>query len=340
MNSILTPPAMALPGEDFPEAGPVFSHRSVLLREAVEWLRPCAGKCILDGTLGGGGHSEALLEAGASVLGVDRDFAALAAASARLEAYGDRFRALYGDFRNAHRLAAEAGLSGVDGVLLDLGVSSHQLDTAERGFSFQQDGPLDMRMDTGAAATAADLVNALDEEELERIFRDYGGESGARRAARAIVRARSQTPITTTLQLAAVVEGALPRRGPKHPATKIFQSLRIVVNDELGALREALSQLTHFLNPGGRLVVITFHSLEDRIVKQFFRHHAAAELDDPSWPAPRPNPEHDLTLPMRHSIEASGEELAANSRARSARLRVAEKMIGGPKQGKVEKEMP
>ncbi len=303
-----------------------YSHRPVLGREVLEGLRPGPGKRILDGTLGGGGHSELLLKAGADVIGIDQDFAALAAAGERLAAFGPRFRALYGNFRNAVELCRNAGVENLDGALLDIGVSSPQIDTPERGFSFQKEGPLDMRMDTCAQKTAADIVNSAPEAELIQIFREYGEEPSARRVAAAMVRGREITPIITTLQLVEVIEKVLPRRGPRHPATRIFQALRIAVNDELGALRTALSALTPLLNSGARFGVITFHSLEDRIVKHFFRQHSTAELDDPSWPAPRPNPDYHYRLITRHPIEATQEERDANPRARSARLRVVEKL--------------
>lgn len=299
-------------------------HRPVLVAEVAGLLRPGPGRIFLDGTLGGGGHSEILLEAGACVVGVDRDPEALEQSSARLSVYGDRFRAVRGNFSDASELPAVLASAPYDGALLDLGVSSHQLDTAERGFSFRHDGPLDMRMDPSAGETAADLVNSAGEGELTRILREFGEEPQARRVARAIVAERKRLPFTRTAQLAALIEKVLGRRGRIHPATRSFQALRIAVNDELGALRRALESLPGLLRAGARLAVVTFHSLEDRLVKTFFRTGSEQWLDRPEWPAPRPNPAwrfHDLT---RHPVEAAAGELAENPRARSARLRAVE----------------
>lgn len=299
-------------------------HRPVLVTEAVGLLRPAPGRVFLDGTLGGGGHSEALLEAGASVVGVDRDPEALAEASARLAVFGDRFRAVHGNFSDAAELPSVLASAPYDGALLDLGVSSHQLDTAERGFSFRHDGPLDMRMDPSLGETAADLVNSVGEGELTRILREYGEEPQARRVARAIVAERKRLAFTRTGQLAALIEKVLGRRGRIHPATRSFQALRIAVNDELGSLRRALESLPGLLCAGARLVVITFHSLEDRVVKTFFRVGSEQWLDRPEWPAPRPNPAWRFRDLTRHPVEAAAGELANNPRARSARLRAVE----------------
>jgi 16S rRNA (cytosine1402-N4)-methyltransferase len=211
-------------------------------------------------------------------------------------------------------------------MLIDIGVSSHHLDEAERGFSFGKDGPLDMRMDRSAPVTAADLVNTAPVEELEQILREYGEEPQARRMAQAIVRARVKQPIMTTLQLADVISAACPKFSKRHPATLAFQALRIAVNDELGALRDFLGEAPKWLKPGGRIAVITFHSLEDRIVKQAFQRLSAPTLDRPEWPAPRPNPEYVLKLITRKPTEATENETALNPRARSARLRVAERL--------------
>ena len=214
-------------------------------------------------------------------------------------------------------------ITAIDGGLLDLGVSSHQLDTPERGFSFQREGPLDMRMGS-SGMTAADLVNTASVEELARIFREYGDEPRAIQFAVRIVRAREKKPFSSTLELADLI--AAGRTGPRHPATRVFQALRIAVNDEIGSLERALPAYVSMLAPGGRLAVITFHSLEDRIVKQFFRKHSMAEIDNPTWPAPRPNPDRTLDLVTARSVTASPEELASNPRSRSARLRVAERL--------------
>lgn len=303
-----------------------FYHLPVLLAETIESLQPAPGKLIFDGTLGGGGHSEALLQQGVRVVAMDQDERALIYANARLKSYADRFCALRGNFRHFPQIVEEAGVSGFDGMLVDIGVSSHQLDDGARGFSFNKDAPLDMRMDTDADQTAADVVNTAAEEELSQLFFDYGEEPNARRIARAIVKARASCLIQTTTQLAEIVAAASPKRGKRHPATLVFQALRIAVNDELAALRDFLAAAPKWLKPGGRLAVITFHSLEDRIVKQTFAHLAAPELDRPEWPAPRTNPDCVLKLITRKPIEASEVERELNPRARSARLRVVERL--------------
>ena len=307
----------------FPTMSTSFRHEPVLAGEVVTFLRPASGRTIIDGTLGGGGHSSLLLKGGARVIAFDRDPAALSHARGLLSSHGDLFTALEGNFAEAPGALAGMGIASVDGILLDLGVSSHQLDTAERGFSFQREGPLDMRMGR-SGMTAADLVNTASTEELARIFREYGDEPRAIQFAVRIVRAREKKPFATTSELAELI--AAGRSGPRHPATRVFQALRIAVNDEIGSLERALPAFVSLLAPGGRLAVITFHSLEDRIVKQFFRKHSMAEIDSPTWPAPRPNPDRMLDLVTVRSVTASPEELASNPRARSARLRVAERI--------------
>jgi len=306
-------------------------HETVMREEAVALLRPAPGRIFLDGTLGGGGHSEALLAAGARVVGMDRDPEALACATERLAGFGDNFRPVHGDFGDLTSLPFVQAAGPYDGALLDLGVSSHQLDTAARGFSFRQDGPLDMRMDPTAGTPAAHLVNTADPAELVRIFRQFGEEPQAGRVARAIVTERERLPFTRTAQLAALIEKVLGRRGRTHPATRVFQALRIAVNDELGALRRALAAVPSLLRTGARFVVITFHSLEDRAVKTVFRAGSVEWLDRPEWPAPRRNPDwyfRDLT---RHPLEPSPAETERNRRARSARLRAVE-MLAQPKE--------
>ncbi len=299
-------------------------HVPVLRDEVVALLEPAPGRVFLDGTLGGGGHSEALLAAGASVIGLDRDRESLAHAANRLATYGGRFRAVHGNFAEADRLAEVRRSAPFDGALLDLGVSSHQLNTAERGFSFRQDGPLDMRMDPSEGLTAADLVNNSEEAELVRIFREYGEEPQARRVARAIVAERERAVFARTGQLAALIEKLLGRRGRTHPATRVFQALRMAVNEETAALRRALSVVPDLLRSGARFAVITFHSLEDRVVKTFFRAGSEQWLDRPEWPAPRPNPAWRFRDLTRKPVEPSEAEVAANPRARSARLRAVE----------------
>jgi 16S rRNA (cytosine1402-N4)-methyltransferase len=306
-------------------------HEPVLREEVLRVLDPRAGKIFFDGTLGGGGHSEGLLAAGARVVGMDRDNEALAHAGSRLSVFGERFMAVRGNFADAAENPVVRSFSPFHGALLDLGVSSHQLDTAERGFSFRHDGPLDMRMDAAGDRTAADLVNTSSEEELARIFREFGEEPHSRRTARAIVAERERIDFARTGQLAAFIEKVLPRRGRIHPATRVFQALRIAVNDELGALRRALETIPTMLRCGARFAVITFHSLEDRIVKSFFRSGSEEWLDRPEWPAPRRNPAHRFLDLTRKPLEAAAEELKRNPRARSARLRVVE-MISLPQE--------
>lgn len=211
-------------------------------------------------------------------------------------------------------------------MLLDLGVSSWQLDRPERGFSFRSEGPLDMRMDPGSGVPASDLVNGLEPAELARIFREYGEEPFARRIAAALVRRRERAPFQTTSELAAAVELVVPRRGRMHPATRVFQALRMAVNDETGALDAALAAAPGMLRPGGRLAIIAFHSIEDRAVKDFLRGTCAVSLDRPEWPEPRPNPRHWFRAVNRRVMEPSEAEVAANPRARSARLRAAERI--------------
>ncbi|MFM7375262.1 MAG: 16S rRNA (cytosine(1402)-N(4))-methyltransferase RsmH [Chthoniobacterales bacterium] len=299
-------------------------HEPVLRNDVLRVLEPRPGKIFLDGTLGGGGHSESLLAAGARVVGLDRDKEALQHASARLSAFGDRFRAVHANFSEAADNDIVRSFAPFDGALLDIGVSSRQLDSAERGFSFRHDGPLDMRMDSSAGETAADLLNTAPEEELARIFREFGEEPQSRRAARAIAAERERIAFARTGQLAALIEKVIPRRGRIHPATRVFQALRIAVNDELGALRRALETIPALLRGGARFAVITFHSLEDRIVKSFFRSGSEEWLDRPEWPAPRRNPDRCFLDLTRKPLEPDAEEVKRNPRARSARLRAVE----------------
>ena len=302
-----------------------FSHRPVLLEEVTDLLTPVPAGIVVDGTLGGGGHSAALLERrpDVTVVGVDRDPAARAAAAERLAPHGDRITIL--DDTSDRGILRAAELGSVTGVLLDLGVSSPQIDEADRGFSYRQGGPLDMRMDPTTGTTAAELLDELDEHELARLLRDLGDEAHARRIARAIVAAR---PLRTTAQLADVVRGAVPaaarRRG--DPSKRTFQALRIAVNDELGLLERSLDAAFEVLAPGGRLVVIAYHSGEDRIVKDRFR-----AATDPTLGLPRHLPiPADRTATMRlltrKPVSASEAEVAANPRATSARLRAVERL--------------
>jgi 16S rRNA (cytosine1402-N4)-methyltransferase len=313
------------PGDEAP--GPTGYHLSVLADEVAHFLAPAPNKLYLDGTLGGGGHSERLLRAGASVLGLDQDLDAIDYARQRLSEHEDRVAFIHMNFRDYPSLLREVGLEKeLDGILLDLGVSSWQLDTPDRGFSFSHDGPLDMRMDASQGRTAADILAESTEDELRSLFREYGEEPLAHRIASAIVRRRAAAPFRTTGDLATFVEEVCGRRSGKHPATRVFQALRIAVNDELGALKSALAELPKWLKAGGRVAIITFHSLEDRIVKQYFAEHSRPLLDRPEWPGPRPNPECFFRLVVRKGLAPSAEEIAINPRARSARLRVAERL--------------
>ncbi|MFM8494090.1 MAG: 16S rRNA (cytosine(1402)-N(4))-methyltransferase RsmH [Planctomycetia bacterium] len=292
--------------------------------DVVALLQPAPGRVYLDGTLGGGGHAGALLAAGADVVALDRDAESLEHARERLRSCGDRFTAVQGNFADAAQIPAVMARAPYDGAVLDLGVSSHQLDSAERGFSFRHDGPLDMRMDPSGGEPAALLVNSADEAELVRIFREFGEEPQSRRVARAIVAERERLPFTRTGQLAALIEKVLGRRGRIHPATRVFQALRLAVNDELGSLRRALVTIPPLLKAGARFVIITFHSLEDRAVKTFFRGGSERWLDRPEWPAPRPNPDWRFRDLTRKPVLPGAAETSRNPRSRSARLRAVE----------------
>ena len=312
--------AEAQPIEDF------VYHRPVLLREVLGLLKPKPGLLIVDGTCGGGGHTEALLQSGADVLGLDQDPDAVRHVSERLTHFGRRLIVRQANFRHAASVLDELGISTIGGVLLDLGVSSRQLENAQRGFSFVRNGPLDMRMDPRTRLTAAKIVNEYGEEELTRLFREFGEEPAARRIASLIVKMRRTAPFRETLPLARAIEKLVGRHGRHHPATQVFQALRMEANDELAALEEGLRVLTARLAPGGRIAVITFHSLEDRIVKNFFRAHSQEWLDKPEWPEPKRNPDYDLELVTPKPVEPSDDEQRTNPRSRSAKLRVAEKI--------------
>jgi 16S rRNA (cytosine1402-N4)-methyltransferase len=301
-------------------------HRPVLVREAVELLAPRAGALIVDATCGGGGHTEEILRTGADVLALDQDPDAIGYASERLTPYGGRVTLRQMNFRKAGEVLDQLGIVGIGGALLDLGVSSRQLENAERGFSVMRNGPLDMRMDPRQELTAAMVVNSYTEEELTRLFRDLGEEPAARRIASQLVKLRKTTPFHDTLQLAKAVEKIVWRHGRRHPATQIFQALRMEVNDELGALEEGLRVLSARLESGARIAVITFHSLEDRIVKNFFRDRSRELLDRPEWPEPKPNPDFAFRLITSKPVEPGEIEQRSNPRSRSAKLRVAEKI--------------
>jgi 16S rRNA (cytosine1402-N4)-methyltransferase len=299
-----------------------------MLAEVLEALRPRSGGAYADLTLGGGGHAAAILQASAPdgrLFGMDRDEAALEAARHRLAEFAGRFELKRGNYAD---VAAWIKPSSCEGVLLDLGVSSPQLDWAERGFSFQADGPLDMRMDRAQPVTAAELVNRADEQELARIFWEFGEERQSRRFARAIVEQRQGKPFATTKQLADFIERLAPRHGKRtHPATQVFQALRIAVNDELASLQRGLEAAVRILKPGGRLAVITFHSLEDRLVKEFgrarTRDYTFEEVDVPELRTPCV-PE--LRWVQRKAMQPGAVEVNANPRSRSAQLRLLEKI--------------
>ena len=301
-------------------------HRPVLVSESVELLAPRAGSLLVDGTCGGGGHSAEILRTGADVLALDQDPDAIDFAGEKLADYGGRVTLVQANFREAGKVLDELGIVGIGGALLDLGVSSRQLENAGRGFSVMRQGPLDMRMDPRRELTAATIVNSYSEEELTRIFRELGEEPAARRIASQLVKLRKTMPFQDTMQLAKAIEKIVWRRGRRHPATQVFQALRMEVNDELSALEEGLGALTKRLESGARIAVITFHSLEDRIVKNFFRDRSREWLDRPEWPEPRRNPDYALRLVTDKPVEPGENEQRNNPRSRSAKLRVAEKI--------------
>lgn len=305
-----------------------FHHIPVLLKETLDLMKPEPGGIYVDGTMGGGGHSEEILKCiqpTGHLIGIDRDPAAIQAASKRLEAWENCFTPVYGNYVDIKHLLAELDITAVDGVLLDLGVSSHQLDTPERGFSYHEDVRLDMRMDTTQEFSAYELINQSSLEELSQIIWEYGEERWAKRIAAFIVENR---PLKTTAQLVEVIKMAVPaaaRRGGPHPARRTFQALRIAVNQELSLLEEAIRNATEILKPGGRLCVITFHSLEDRIVKNTFR-----SLKNPCTCPPRApicicGKTSVVDIITRKPVVPGQEELTANVRARSAKLRACEK---------------
>ena len=308
-----------------------FHHVSVLLNEAVEGLNVRPDGIYLDGTLGGAGHSAEIAKrlGTGTLIGVDRDPKALAAAGERLAPWAERVKLVHGNFRELETILDSLGIPAVDGILLDLGVSSPQLDEASRGFSYMADAPLDMRMNPEDALTAWEVVNTWPREELRRILFAYGEERYAPLIAAAIERRREQAPIESTLELAELIRSAMPQkalREKQHPAKRSFQAIRIAVNDELGAVDSVMGQAIRRLKPGGRLAVITFHSLEDRIVKNAMAEAAKGCTCPPEFPVCVCGKKPTVRLIAKKPITAGEEELKVNPRARSAKLRVAEKL--------------
>lgn len=307
-------------------------HEPVLVKEVLASLNLKRGGIYVDGTVGGGGHAGEILRETAPdgiLIGIDADEDAIRAAAERLAEFGDRKILVQGNFADMDSILTKLGKTGVDGILLDLGVSSHQLDKAERGFSFQADAPLDMRMDRAQDFSAADLVHTASERELAQIIRDYGEEPAARRIARAIVARRKTAPLQTTAELAALIARNLPRtHGHRkiHPATKTFQAVRIAVNRELASLTQAIETGTGLLRPAGRFSIISFHSLEDRIVKNAFSARSGRCVCPPDFPRCVCRPVATLNVLTKKPVRPGAEEIAANPRARSARLRTAERI--------------
>lgn len=309
-----------------------FQHKSVLLQECIDALNIRPDGIYLDGTLGGAGHSSQIarrLTEGGRLIGVDRDRTALAAAKECLAPYADRVTLVHSNFAEIDAILDSLGIPAVDGMLFDLGVSSPQLDDASRGFSYMADAPLDMRMDKDDALTAGEVVNTWPQGELRRILYDYGEERYAPQIAAAICRAREKAPVETTLELVDIIRSAMPAqalREKQHPAKRSFQAIRIAVNDELGAVSRMMQAAVGRLNPGGRLAVITFHSLEDRIVKSEMQQAARGCTCPPEFPVCVCGKKPLVKLVTRKPIVSGPAELEENPRARSAKLRVAEKL--------------
>ena len=309
----------------------MFEHKSVLLKETVDSLCIRPDGIYVDGTLGGGGHAFEVcrrLGPGGRLIGIDQDQDAIAAASERLAPFGDRAVIVRSNYRQIQDVLEGLQIGRVDGIYLDLGVSSYQLDTAERGFSYREDAPLDMRMDRRNTQTAADLVNGCDESELYRIIRDYGEEKFAKNIAKHIVKARQEKPIETTGELTEIIKAAIPakmRATGGHPAKRTFQAIRIALNHELEVLDQSIDTMIQLLNPGGRLSIITFHSLEDRIVKNRFRENENPCICPPDFPVCVCGRVSRGRVITRKPILPSEEELEENKRAKSAKLRVFER---------------
>jgi len=308
-----------------------FEHVSVLWEETVDGLDIKPDGIYIDGTLGGGGHSELVLKrlTTGKLIGIDQDTDALAAASERLKEYGDRFIPVHSNFSNVLNVLKELGIDKVDGMMMDLGVSSYQLDEAERGFSYMQDGELDMRMDRSRGFSAKDVVNTYSADELNKIIKDYGEDRWAKRIAQFIVEARDEKEITRTSELVDIIKAAVPKGARKdgpHPAKRTFQAIRIEVNNELGIIAETIRDIASALNPGGRISIITFHSLEDRIVKVAYKELAQGCICPPELPVCMCNNKPVVKIITRKPKLPSDKEIEENPRARSAKLRVAQKI--------------
>ena len=309
-----------------------FSHKSVLLTETVDSLNVRPGGVFLDGTVGGGGHAFEILRrlsGTGRLIGIDQDEEAIQAASERLSVYGERVALVHANYVDFKSVLHQLNVDELDGILLDLGVSSHQFDDAERGFSYRSDAPLDMRMDRSQGRTARDIINTYTETELYRMIRDYGEDPFAKNIAKHIVRAREQAPVETTMQLAEIIRQAIPARIRSkggHPAKQTFQAVRIELNRELDVLKASLSDMIDALSPGGRMAVITFHSLEDRIVKQAFRTAENPCICPPDFPVCMCGRKSRGRVLTGKPLTASEAEAEENPRARSAKLRVFEKI--------------
>lgn len=308
-----------------------FKHFSVMLNETVDGLDIKDGGIYVDGTMGGGGHSYEILSRNNSIslIGIDQDKEAIAAASKRLEPFCGRFKTVNGNFSNIKTILKELDIAGIDGAVLDLGVSSYQLDNKERGFSYMQDAPLDMRMNQDGELSAYDVVNGYSTEELTHIFYEYGEENWSKRIAEFIDERRKKSPVKTTGELVEIIKAAIPQKARikgSHPAKRVFQAIRIEVNGEIRILKDAVGDFLDVLNPGGRLSVITFHSLEDRIVKNVFSERAKGCTCPPEFPVCVCGKKADIKVITRKPILPSAEELSENSRSKSAKLRIAEKI--------------
>ena len=307
-----------------------FKHKSVLLKETVEGLNIKPDGIYVDGTLGGGGHAYEVcrrLENKGKIVGIDQDAAAIEAAGRRLKDFGEKVTIVRSNYCNMKSELQKLGVNKVDGIILDLGVSSYQLDTAERGFSYREDAPLDMRMDTRQKMTARDIVNDYTEADLYRVIRDYGEDKFAKNIAKHIVQARAVKPVETTAELSEIIRASIPMKFQKksgHPAKRTFQAIRIELNRELDVLRDSLDDMIDLLNPGGRLCIITFHSLEDRIVKSAFRKNENPCTCPPDFPVCVCGKKSKGSIITKKPILPSEEELEYNSRSKSAKLRIFE----------------